>query len=88
MLREYDREKWGSVLAWLKTRSDVTADGLLRQEGLDPEQIIPFARDTQFFIAPARAVMEAYDWLLLDTLQPRKPEVLVDLGDAVWGTGC
>jgi hypothetical protein len=83
VLREYDREKWGSVLAWLKSRppgASVTADDLLRQQKLDPAQIIPFARKDQLFTAPAGAVMEAYDNLLLDTLRGHAEEALVELG--------
>ncbi len=83
VLREYDREKWGSVLAWLKTRSVVTADDLLREQGLDPEQIVAFANDGRFLVASTRVVMEAYERLLLDTLLPRPADVLVELGSGL-----
>jgi hypothetical protein len=80
VLREYEREKWGTVLAWLRASGPATADDLLREQGIDPEQIVAFAEGRDFFTAPARHVMGAYDRLLRDTLLPCGPERLVELG--------
>ena len=80
VLREYDREKWGAVLTWLRAQSQVSMDDLLREQGVDPGRIIAYARNNQFFTAPAREVMVAYENLLLETLRPHATETLVELG--------
>jgi hypothetical protein len=80
VLREYDREKWRSVLAWLQTGAEASSDELLRQQGLDPDSRIAFARQDQFFTAPARVVKAEYDRLLVATLRPHRAETLVELG--------
>jgi hypothetical protein len=80
ILREYDREKWGPVLEWLRLQTNFTADDLLRQQGLVPEQTIAFMRGTELFTASEREVLDAYDQILLDALRPHHPETLVELG--------
>src|SRR5437879_1190700 len=83
VLREYDREKWGPVMAWLKTQSEVTADDLLRVQGWDPEQIVVFANSGSLLAASTRVVTETYVRLLINTLRPHHPEVLVELGSGL-----
>lgn len=83
VLREYDKEKWGSVLSWLKTHSDVTVDDLWRQQGLEPGEMVPFALASRIAIAPLRVVLNAYARLLLDTLKPHKAKALVELGSGL-----
>jgi hypothetical protein len=80
VLREYDREKWGTVLQWLKNQSKFSQEDLLHQQGIDPEQICLFMVHDDFFAAPAREVMNSYDRLLLETLRAHEPETLVELG--------
>lgn len=80
VLREYDREKWGAVLTWLRSQSRVSMEDLLREQGMEPASIIAFARDNQFFTAPAREVMAAYERLLFETMKPHTTGALVELG--------
>jgi hypothetical protein len=80
ILREYERDKWGRVMAWLEGQTEWMPDDLLRQQGLDPQGVIAFARGGQFFAAPARQVMDEYEELLLSTIRPHRPEALVELG--------
>lgn len=80
VLREYDGEKWGEVLAWLRTQTHVTPEDLLRRQGLGPEQVVAFARGSQFFTAAVSEVMGEYEQLLLKTIRPHQPETLVELG--------
>jgi hypothetical protein len=80
VLREYDREKWGVVLTWLRAQSRVSMEDLLRAQGMEPERIIAYARDNQFFTAPAREVMVAYENLLFEKLRPHATGALAELG--------
>lgn len=80
VLREYDREKWGTVLQWLQQNSKFTDIDLLRQQGIDPEQNVLFMVGKDSFTAPAREVMASYDRLLLDVIGPHNSETIVELG--------
>ena len=52
----------------------------MRAQGMEPELLIAFAQDKQFFTAPAREVLMAYENLLLETLRPHATGTLVELG--------
>jgi SAM-dependent methyltransferase len=58
----------------------VDREDLLRAQGMEPELLIAFAQDKQFFTAPAREVLMAYENLLLETLRPHATGTLVELG--------
>lgn len=80
VLREYDREKFGKVLAWLKTDPSVTEQDLLRQQGVDPNEIIPIAWDTQYRTATIQEATDAYDRLVLESISGQVGDALVELG--------
>jgi hypothetical protein len=82
--REYGQEKWGKVLAWLKSHDSATEADLLRLQGLEPDSIIAFSEDAAFFTAPAAQVFESYRQCLLGVLRRyREEEALVELGSGL-----
>lgn len=80
VLREYDREKWGAVLEWLRSNDKHSSEDLLAQQGLPPESEIAFAIGTEFFAGPALHVMRAYEDLLVKALSGHRRDTLVELG--------
>lgn len=80
VLREYDREKWGAVLKWLRTQTQVHPEDLWRVQGLDPARPIAFGRGQGLFIAPAGEVMAASEQILFEALEPHRTGTLVELG--------
>lgn len=80
VLREYDREKWGTALSYLQSGGRPDEEALLRQQGIDPEESSLYMLEDRFLTAPAREVMKSYQDLLLETLRPLAPEILVELG--------
>lgn len=80
VFREYDREKWGKVLASLQQTGKFSDADLLAEQGVDPQAEIAFARGDYFFVAPALQVMGEYEELLTDTLSEFKAEAVIELG--------
>ena len=80
IMREYDREKWGSVLDLLKKEQSLTDNDLLRLQGIDWEAESVFMIHGEYFIAPAHEVMKLYEEILLNTIKSENPEKLIELG--------
>jgi hypothetical protein len=80
VLREYDREKWGKVLAWLQQTDKFSDSDLLGEQGVDPRAEIAFARGENFFVAPASEVMREYEEHLVATLSEFSARAIVELG--------
>jgi hypothetical protein len=80
VLREYDVEKWGAVLAWLQTHTDFTDTDLLLQQGINPQENILYMCGDDYFTSSAQDVMSQYNQLLIDILTPYNPKNIVELG--------
>jgi hypothetical protein len=80
VLREYDRDKFGKVLAWLKTDPPVTEQNLLIQQGIDPNGIIPIAWGAEYRAATVQEATDAFDRLVLESISGQEADALVELG--------
>jgi hypothetical protein len=80
VLREYDVEKWGAVLEWIRMNPDFTELDLLQRQGIDPNEKVLFMSDEEFLTDTAKTVMEHYDRLLVKTIEKYDASVIVELG--------
>lgn len=81
--REYGDEKWGAVRRWLKNSAEVTKDGLLAQQGVDPNEELLFMQGDTFLKAPAKEIMDKYSRLLADTIRPYGSRAIIELGSGL-----
>lgn len=81
--REYGSEKWGKVLDWLKETKAITKDGLLAQQGIDPDAELLYMEGDNLFKARAAEIMEKYSRLLLDTIRPYASRTIIELGSGL-----
>ena len=80
VIREYHKDKWGTVLAALQARSGLSDRDLLEMQGVQPDKIQPFMVGDEFFTAPASEILERYFQILLEIMGQQNTETLVELG--------
>lgn len=80
VLREYDQEKWSSVLRYLESTDTRSSDEILAAQGLNPDSECAFMRNDRYFVARAADIMSQYEELLAREIQPYLQDDLVELG--------
>jgi hypothetical protein len=82
ILREYDQEKWGSVLRVME-QGDVAEKELAALQGINPNADVAFSRGSELFTAKLSAALAQNREILAKALSGFQATTLVELGSGL-----
>lgn len=83
--REYDQDKWGAILHWLRFETqDAQFEDLIRLQGYEPDLVIPYSKGDEFYLGPTLELCLEYEKILAQFLKPHENTgTLVELGSGL-----